>query len=180
MSRSLTCLLLAALPLVSCGSVTPPTQVTLKPLEDCPSCGLLPVTVNANEFWGWSNEQQAPQIWSYGAERQREKQREVFVAPTDDIAFTNQGQVWFDRPLGCLNTANLFALGDVVTPVMRVTPAVAARVLTDRATADAVCFNTFGPDWTALTGAGDDRDALLDASGFWVLGSRPAETGITW
>lgn len=178
MSRSLTCLLLAAASLVSCGSVTPSAPATLKPLEDCPSCGLLPITVSVNEFWGWSSEQQAPQIWNYGAERQREHRREVFVLPTADVAFTNAGQVWMDRPLGCLNTFNPFELDAVTAPILRVTAAVAAASLTDRRAADSLCLNAFGPGWTALTSAGSEL--LTEQAGFWVTGSRPVEEGIAW
>ncbi|WP_189071608.1 hypothetical protein [Deinococcus sedimenti] len=191
MTRTLILPVLAALSLSACGSVGTPEmgRATLHAQEDCPSCGIMPVTVDPQEFWAWSDTLSAPQVWAYGAARVNGGVREVLVNPVsqpvalEPAAARMTGGVWFDRPLACLNTAD----GDLTMerwgrPTLRTTEAVAAAALTGRGAAERTCLDQFGPGWAPLT---DSQPNLIDselvwAAGRWVVDTRKAQAGVEW
>ena len=178
MPRALAWIAAVALPLAACGAVTPPSSFPLRALEDCPSCGIMPTEpVPEALFWGWHPENSAaPEVWTYGEERQNGDVREVHISPSEQLS----SQKKFSRPLGCLlegGQPDALSEGPSASSTFHATDPIPFRQLTSQAGADALCANTFGAQWRAVARSSLDS---AGAQGFWVAGHRPGDTGLEW
>jgi hypothetical protein len=171
---------LSTVPAAAQDQVQGQPPVLLHALDDCPSCGILPMPGLYTElFWIWSDalteEGRAGfQQWTYGQRQVTERGPEVLVLPTQTPVGTRT------LSIGCINEhpTLLFLLlpGSVLTEKasasFQSTPAAPLASSATRLDADARCSAAFGLDWHVM--------APQVTTGIWVAGQPPSSTEPTW